>query len=183
MANREAVQKQMDFQQYNSDTAYQRAVKDMQKAGINPALMYASSSASASSPQGASSFYQDPVSSGVNSALNNFKQRQEVMNLVEQNKALSSTTLLNRANARRSYMEAHSAQQRAKLLDAETQNVRAGLSAKQFKSSIYDVGNSLAKPVSTTLQGVADTGVSAIKKGYDNLSRGFNNLKSKYYGK
>ena len=33
-----ATAKQMAFQQYNSDTSYQRGMKDMKQAGLNPIL-------------------------------------------------------------------------------------------------------------------------------------------------
>lgn len=44
------AQKQRDFEQYMSDTAYQRQVKDMQAAGVNPAM--AMSGSGASTPSG-----------------------------------------------------------------------------------------------------------------------------------
>lgn len=44
------AQKQMDFQERMSNTAYQRAMNDLIKAGLNPGLLYSASAAS--SPTG-----------------------------------------------------------------------------------------------------------------------------------
>lgn len=49
----DSVDKQINFQQNMSNTAYQRATTDMKAAGLNPALMYGSGSA-ASTPSGGS---------------------------------------------------------------------------------------------------------------------------------
>lgn len=72
----EEAQKQRDWQEEMSNTAYQRQVADMQKAGINPALMYGGAGASgASTPSGAGASSispgtgLDPVSAIMDMAL------------------------------------------------------------------------------------------------------------------
>ena len=51
--NAQQAQIQRDWEERMSNTAYQRAVTDMEKAGLNPAMMYASGGQGASTPTGA----------------------------------------------------------------------------------------------------------------------------------
>lgn len=66
LQNRAMARDQMKFQERMSNTAYQRAVADLRKAGLNPMLAYMSGGAS--TPGGASMEMQDVVGTAINSA-------------------------------------------------------------------------------------------------------------------
>lgn len=51
--SKEQAQEQMEFQERMSNTAYQRAVEDMKKAGLNPYMLMAGSASGSSTPAGA----------------------------------------------------------------------------------------------------------------------------------
>ena len=65
-ASAKSVDKQMAFQEEMSNTSYQRAVKDMVAAGINPMLAY--QQGGASTPTGGSYTAQDVLTPAVHSA-------------------------------------------------------------------------------------------------------------------
>lgn len=92
--NAEEAQKSRDWQEYMSNTAFQRQVTDMQSAGVNPALMYGGAGSSgASTPSGSTA-----TSAGFNAvadALSVAKLGEELkgMRLDNENKERTGVSL------------------------------------------------------------------------------------------
>lgn len=75
-AQAKQAQKQMDFQEKMSSTAYQRATADMKMSGINPMLAYAQGGAS--TPGGAQADMSDVLGPAVSSAMHARRMRSEL---------------------------------------------------------------------------------------------------------
>ncbi|AXL15293.1 DNA pilot protein [Microviridae sp.] len=81
------AREQMRFQERMSSTAYQRAAKDLEKAGLNRVLAIGSG---ASSPSGAMPTLSEPVGPSVSTAVQASKAAIEIKNAMAQTKVLNA---------------------------------------------------------------------------------------------
>lgn len=98
------AQRQMDFQERMSSTAYQRAMKDMRRAGVNPMLAFMQGGAS--SPGGAAGAAVAPRVENVldkasSSAMHAVRLRQDLQNLRKQGDIFAAQARERRAIAAR----------------------------------------------------------------------------------
>lgn len=160
--NAAQTQQQEQFQQSMSSTAYQRASADMQKAGLNPMMMFGSGSA-ASSPSGAAasvgtptvpmsqakgplSGLGDAVQKGLDSAVTAKtmdKMTEEIANLKTQNINIAADTA-------------------AKQQEPDYIKARTALTNAQTKRTGQDIIQQA--PATTEAQGVSGLGTSTLNR-------------------
>lgn len=91
--NLQIAREQMAFQERMSGTAYQRVVKDMMSAGLNPMLAY--QQGGASTPQGQTATMSNVLGAGINSALQAAQTTAQIENLQANTARTKSETLDN----------------------------------------------------------------------------------------
>lgn len=127
--SRANAQDQMSFQREMSGTSYQRAVEDMQAAGLNPMLAY--SQGGASTPPGAMPNVMDMATPAISTAL----QAQTTNAQVEQ---LKSQTALNEANAGKARAEMMTELMRPENVQAQTGQFRSSAGQAQAAAGHID---------------------------------------------
>jgi hypothetical protein len=141
-ANQASAREQMAFQERMDSTKYQRAVKDLQAAGLNPMMAYGNMAAG--SPSGSLGVGAQNTMSGVGNAIAGIKSSEitkrgaETANLHEQNQLINATTAKEAATAKNLEQQTRTNAVQ-ELVNAEQLNVQRAQARASNASAARDI--------------------------------------------
>jgi len=146
--NTAEAQTNRNFQERMADTAYQRAVKDLNAAGLSPMLAY--SKGGAATPSGATAGGTQGAKSDISGAMERSAQSDL---LKEQMEVAKSQKLLNESNALKAQTESYNiaaqtsqfyGKSSAEIKELEERAGQHGASALQLKALIDEIRQNIA---------------------------------------
>ncbi|AXH76103.1 MAG: DNA pilot protein [Microviridae sp.] len=140
MGNKAAAkeaEKNRDFQEEMSGTAYQRAVTDMKAAGINP--MLASKLGGASTPSGSQAQQSDVVTPAVNSGMAAYRAGLETKQIEANVAKTNADTVKSQADTDFIKAETVKSAKSAGLVEAQTTHSQASAKQAEAQSRVLEV--------------------------------------------
>jgi hypothetical protein len=174
LLSQRSANKQMGFQERMSSTAYQRAMKDMKAAGLNP--MLAAKQGGASTPGGASAQFSTKMGSSAVQAYQQARMTDAQTSLLEAQAAQStaqkakieaetsqlipSQVNLMRAQEEAQKMNVTEAQERIRKIRSEVLKIRQSTETEKFLTALQKANSEQKKVMAAMWQFLQKEGVT-----------------------